>query len=159
MDVHGIWKLMGEQRRIQAALALYSDPEQKENSSGVDSLIAQLRHFRPQFVKKLPVEKRAQYASTLSLPMEAIAQLIVAYHFTHQRAMMSAFLDQLGIEHRNGSIRPDTEPPKPEQEKLMAAVEYIKTKFNQEDVAIYLNTLHAQGTETWEGLSQVPLAL
>src|SRR6267154_4285399 len=114
LDVAGIWKRMGDIRRLQAALALYQEPEQKENRSGMDHIIAQLRHFRPQFVKKLPVEKRAQYAATLPLPLEAIAQLIVAYHFTHQRPMMVAFLDELGIPHENGSIKSETEPPTPE---------------------------------------------
>jgi hypothetical protein len=155
MDVIGIWSQMGEHRRLQAALALYQDPEQKENRSGMDGIIAQLRHFRPQFVKKLPVEKRAQYASTLPLPREAIAQLIVAYHFTHQRPMMVAFLDYLGIAHENGSIQSEKEPPTPEQAKLKSAVEELRTKYNHEDVAIYLNTLHAQGTETWLGLADL----
>src|SRR5579872_4216479 len=89
----GVWKQMGEARRMKAALALYNDPEQRENRMGMDGIIAQLRHFRPQFVKKLPVEKRAQYAATLPLPLEAVAQMIIAYHFHHQRPMMSDFLD------------------------------------------------------------------
>jgi len=159
LDMAGIWKRMGDPRRLQAALALYQDPEQKENRSGMDHIIAQLRHFRPQFIKKLPVEKRAQYAATLPLPLEAIAQLIVAYHFTYQRTMMVAFLDHLGIAHENGSIKSETEPPTPDSTKLKSAVEALRSKFDHEDVAIYLNTLHAQGTETWAGLAEIPQAL
>src|SRR5579871_4487066 len=143
LDVIGIWRKMGETRRLHAALALYQDPEQKENRAGMDHIIAQLRHFRPQFVKKLPVEKRAHYVATLPLPMEAIAQLIVAYHFTHQRPMMVLFLDHLGIAHENGSIKTETEPPAPEPAKLKSAVLELRGKFDHEDIAIYLNTLHA----------------
>src|SRR5579859_1117908 len=94
-DVHGIWKRMGEARRVQAAMALYNDDTQKDARIGLDAILAQLRHFRPQFMKRLPAEKRAQYAATLALPMEAIVQLIVSYHFAHQRPMMAAFLDAL----------------------------------------------------------------
>src|SRR5271167_4333742 len=98
----GIWKRMGEERRLQAASAFYQDPSQGENRTGMHAIIAHLRKFRPQFIKKLPLEKRAQYAATLPLPVEALAQLIIAYHFHTQRPMMTEFLNSLNIANENG---------------------------------------------------------
>ena len=40
------------------------------------------------------------------------ARLLVAYHLAHQRPMMGAFLDALGISHEDGIIaEEDVKPP------------------------------------------------
>jgi len=149
----GIWKQMGEERRLQAAMAFYQDPGQGENRMGMDVILAQLRHFRPQFMKKLPLEKRAHYAATLPLPVEALAQLIIAYHFHTQRPMMTEFLNALNIPNENGQIKSEEELPAPETQSLRSAVDGILKNHGREDVYIYLATLHSQGTATWDGLT------
>jgi len=151
----GIWKRMGEERRLQAATAFYQDPTQGENRTGMDAIIAHLRKFRPQFIKKLPLEKRAHYAATLPLPVEAMAQLIIAYHFHSQRPMMTEFLNALNIPNENGQIKSEEELPAPEMNSLQSAVETILKNHDREDTYIYLATLHVQGTTTWNGLTAI----
>jgi len=150
-----IWKRMGEERRLQAATAFYNDSAQVENRAGMDAILAQLRHFRPQFMKKLPLDKRAHYAATLPLPLEAAAQLIIAYHFHAQRPMMSAFLNALNIPNENGQIKSEEELPAPDAPLLQSAVNSLLKDHAREDVFIYLATLHSQGTSTWDGLSAI----
>ena len=68
LDTPEIWKQMGEERRKQAAESFYNDTNLKEFHRAAELFIARNKNFRPAFVKKLPVEKRAQYLATLTLP-------------------------------------------------------------------------------------------
>src|SRR6185436_19122098 len=100
---------MGETRRTAAASAFYNDASVKEFHSAANTFIARLKNFRPQFVKRLNQEKRAFYLATLPLSQELASQLIVSYHFAHQRPMMSAFLNALGVANDDGLIKEDAE--------------------------------------------------
>jgi hypothetical protein len=106
-------------------------------------------------VKKLTTEKRAFYLATLGIPQDLIGQLLVSYHFTYKRGMMSAFLNALGIANEDGVIGDSTEVAKPESESVAKAVETIQDKFPPQDLYIYLATLHAQNPETWGGVEPV----
>jgi hypothetical protein len=79
----------------------------------------------------------------------------VAYHLHHQRAMMAAFLDALGIAHEEGLIA-DEELQPPSADRLRDAAKAIGAAFPAEDVALYLSTLVWQDAETWAGLSDLP---
>src|SRR5947209_13369520 len=108
-DTQTIWKEMGEERRKQAAAAFYNDENLKEFQRAAELFIARNKNFRPAFVKKLPVEKRASYLAHLPIPPDMIGQLIVSYHFAHQKPLMSAFLNALGIANENGVISDSAE--------------------------------------------------
>jgi hypothetical protein len=69
--------------------------------------------------------------------------------------MMAAFLDLLGIAHENGLISEDT-VSKPDDEKLKSAAAELATKFDPDDVAVYLSTLVSQDPETWGALAEAP---
>ena len=149
-SIQDIWKSMGDTRRQQATAAFYQDDTLKEYHNAANTRIARSKNFRPQFVKKLPLEKRAMYLSNLPLAQDMLSQFIVSYHFTHQRPMMAAFLDALGIANDNGLIS-DTaeEPAKPTKEKLDDAAKLLRSKFPVEDVDLYFSTLRAQNDEIW----------
>jgi hypothetical protein len=149
-SIQDIWKSMGDARRQQATSAFYQDDSLKEFHNAANTLIARAKNFRPQFVKKLPVEKRAIYLSNVPMGQDMLSQFIVSYHFTHQRPMMAAFLDALGIPNDNGLIS-DTaeEPSKPSKEKLAEAAKLLRAKFPPEDVDLYFSTLRAQNHEIW----------
>jgi hypothetical protein len=83
------------------------------------------------------------------------ARLLVAYHLHHQRAMMAAFLDALGIAHDNGLIA-EEELQAPSADRLRDAARTIGTSYPGEDVALYLATLTWQDPETWAGLAELP---
>ena len=153
MDTQQIWKLLGEDRRILAASSFYNDASMKEFHRIADGFIANQKHFRPQFVKKLPVEKRTSYLANLPLPPDMSAQLIVAYHFAVQRPLMSAFLSALNIPNENGQITENHEVSTPTAEALAAAVAIVSAQYPAEDVQIYFSTLISQNPEVWDGLT------
>jgi hypothetical protein len=154
-DIQEIWKAMGEMRRRQAADAFYSDPNLKEFHRAAELFIARNKNFRPAFVKRLPQEKRATYLTSLPIPPDLIGQLIVSYHFAHQRPLMAAFLNALGIANDNGVISESADMPAPDSAMLADAADKVKAGFPAEDVNIYFATLHAQNPETWRGLDSV----
>lgn len=155
LDTPGIWREMGEDRRKKAAHAFYSDENIKEFHRAGDLFIARAKNFRPAFVKRLPQEKREQYLATLTLPPDLIGQLIVTYHFAHQKPLMTAFLNALGIANEGGVISESAEVKTPDKAALVAAAAKARADFPAEDIHIYFATLQAQNPETWGGLSEV----
>jgi hypothetical protein len=149
-----LWKQFGDERRQQATLAFLKDDSLGEFHSVANSYIAKTRNFRAQFVKKLPVEKRAQYLAHLPLPPDMQSQMIISYFFATQRPMMADFLDALNIPNDNGLIKEDHEPSAPAPEVLKAAVERLREKYAADEVELYLQALLLQSEEVWGGLKQ-----
>ena len=64
----------------------------------------------------LPVEKKARHLAGMAQVSDLLAaRLMIAYHLEHQRPMMGAFLDLLGIAHEDGLIK-DEEPKQPDKD-------------------------------------------
>ena len=117
-------------------------------------LIAQQKKFRPKTVVGLDVDRKARHLASLgSLPDTLAARTLIVYHLADHRPMMGAFLDELGIAHKEGLI--EEENVKPDPQKLGPAAAAIGQKFPAEDVSLYLNTLLCQDPETWEGLREI----
>jgi hypothetical protein len=154
MDILSLWKTVSEGKRAEAARSFYEDKTLKEFPGAADTYIARLKNFRPQFVKKLPLEKRVSYLAHLPLSGELASQLLVSYHFAKQRPLMATFLDALGIKNDNGLIGDDVDPEKPLPEKLSEAVTAVRSKYPAEDVDLYLNVLQTQAPEVWGGLAE-----
>lgn len=152
-EVLAVWKDFGEERRQKGASAFYEDASMKDYHRVADGFIAMQKHFRPQFVKKLPVSKRSQYLASMPLSLELAAQLMVAYHFANQRGMMQLFLDSLDVPNDAGLIKEDHELSAPSAEKLSAAVKALREHHPAEDVYLYLATLHSQNEAVWSGLA------
>ena len=129
-----------------------------EIEGGEEAIVALARHmkFRPQSMQGMPADKRAKYLAQLPAMTDSIAaRALVAYHLAHQRPMMGAFLDALGITHENGLITEES-PSAPEAEKLDAAVKQLAGSYPKADVARYFWTLLWQDPETWGGLQGRP---
>jgi hypothetical protein len=154
MDILSLWKSVPEEKRQECALAFYGDKSLKEFQGAADTYVARLKNFRPQFVKKLPVAKRASYLAHLPLSAELASQLLVSYHFANQRPLMKAFLDSLAIPNENGLIAEDHTPERPDDAKLAEAVSVVRGEFPAEDVDLYLNVLQTQGDDVWGGLAK-----
>jgi hypothetical protein len=153
-----IFKQMSSDRRREAAEAFWKSENDPQEQAEVIALIAQRLKFRTKSVVVLPIAKKTQYLlSLLSLPEMVAARLLVAYHIAHQRPLMSAFLDALGVAHDNGMIAEETDIA-PDKEKLRAAVQTVAAAFPKEDVAVYLSTLFWQNTDTWGPLAGFPEA-
>jgi hypothetical protein len=153
MDALQIFKRLDEVRRRQAAEAFYSDPALADFHRAADAFLARLKNFRPQFIRKLPLEKRVAYLAAAPLTPDLASQLLVSYHFAHQRPLMAAFLTRLGIANENGLISDDVALAPPSAEDLVPAVAALRASFPAEDVEIYLQTLLSQNPDTWAGLA------
>jgi hypothetical protein len=151
-----LWRTLSPERKQEAAVAFWSDENAALEQAEAVATIAQRIKFRAKSVLALPREKKARHLVALGAVSELVAaRLLVAYHLAHQRPMMGAFLDALGIAHEHGLIADDEMGP-PEAERLQAAATAIAAAFPAEDVALYLSTLIWQDPETWGGLTKVP---
>ncbi len=143
---------MSEEQKLRAAEAFWRESDAVEQQIQAMALLAQTLKARPKFVAGLTVERKAKHlARFANMPDVLAARLLVSYHLGHQRPMMGAFLDLLGIKHDNGLIADDPDGGL-HVEKLDEGVESLRGAYPAEDVRLYFATLLAQDPETWEGL-------
>jgi len=151
-----LWKRLSSERKLLAADAFWQDENAAAEQAEAVVMIAQRIKFRIRSVQTLPREKKSRHLVNLSAVSEMVAaRLLVAYHLHHQRPMMVAFLDALGIAHDNGLIA-DEELTAPSADRLRDAARAIGSSHPAEDVALYLSTLMWQDPETWAGLTELP---
>jgi hypothetical protein len=151
-----LWKALSPDRKLQAAEAFWGDRNASVEHAEAILAIAQRIKFRPKSVITLPVEKKAKHLIAVGAVSELVAaRLLVAYHLAHQRPMMGAFLDALGIGHEEGLIN-DDEIEAPPPERLGEAAKTLAASFPADDVSLYLSTLMWQDPETWGALEKVP---
>lgn len=149
-----LWKQTPTEVRTEAAAAFWTDEQAALERAEAVALIARHIKFRPKSVLSLPVEKKAKYLAGLPQVSDLLAaRLMVSYHLEHQRPMMIAFLDELGIAHENGLIA-DESPVAPDEATLDKAVKALTAKFPAEHVTRYFWTLLWQDTDTWQGLKK-----
>jgi hypothetical protein len=149
-----VWKRLSPERRIIMAESFWGDEQSSEQQAEAIAAIAARMKFRTKSVLALSREKRTKYLATLPTISDSIvSRALVAYHLEHQRAMMSAFLDSLGITHDNGLIA-DESAPKPSTDALRTAAAELPTKFPADDVSLYFATLVSQDPDTWGELAQ-----
>jgi hypothetical protein len=154
-----LWKQLSPERRAQAAEAFWRDQNAAMEQAEAVAGIAQRLKFRPKSAMALPIEKKARYLLSMPAVSEVLAaRLLVVYHLEHQRGMMGAFLDALGVKHENGLID-DEGLEAPDPEKLKAAAATLGKSYPPEDVALYLSTLLWQDPDTWGGLFKAPEVL
>jgi hypothetical protein len=143
---------MTEGQRTAAANAFWIDPESMAEQAEVVVAIARRINFRVKSVQQLSAERKAKHLATMATLSDPVAaRLLVTYHLTCQRPMMSAFLDALGITHEHGLIAEENMQA-PEPSRLDAAAKQLLEAFPREDVQVYFSTLRLQDPELWAGL-------
>lgn len=151
-----LWKQMPADRRQLAAEAFWTDPNGMSEQGEVLATIAQRLKFRPKSAIALPVARKSHYLLGLPAVSELVAaRLLVSYHIAHQRPMMGAFLDALGIAHEDGLIA-DEEVQAPAADALREAAAKLGAAYPAVDVALYLSTLTWQDPDTWGVLAETP---
>ena len=150
-----LWKRLDPERREQAARAFWVDDNATHEHAEVVYLLAQRIKFRLKSVMALPIEKKVHYLLHLPVSEMVAARLLVTYHLAHQRPMMGAFLDALGVAHEDDIIA-DEEMKAPPAETLAEAAKKLAAAYPASDVALYLSTLTWQDPETWGALSSLP---
>ncbi|MEZ5292960.1 MAG: hypothetical protein R2745_17905 [Vicinamibacterales bacterium] len=151
-----LWRSMTADRRTAAAAAFWNDENAALEQAEAIALIARQIKFRPKSVQMLPVDKRAKYLASIAQVSDLLAaRLLVVYHLEFQRPMMGAFLDALGIAHKDGLIEEET-PKAPEPAAVTAAADQLAAAFPKADVGRYFWTLLWQDPETWGALQDRP---
>jgi hypothetical protein len=151
-----LWKTLPSDKKQQAAEAFWTDQEAGMEQAEAIALIAQKIKFRAKSVVAMPSDKKARHLATFPNVSELVAaRLLVAYHLVHQRPMMGAFLDAVGIAHENGMIA-DQELKAPPADALRKGATAIAGQFPKDDVALYLSTLLWQDPDTWGALGDAP---
>jgi hypothetical protein len=113
-----LWRLMPVEQRVSAAASFWQDEQAALEQVEAVALIARQIKFRPKSVLSLGVEKKARHLANMAQVSDLLAaRLLVAYHLEHQRPMMGAFLDALGIAHQEGLIK-DESPQAPDEATL-----------------------------------------
>lgn len=150
-----IWRALPAEERMKAATAIWEpDMAKPDEVAGALAAIASARKSRIQSIREAPKAKRASYlAGMVVLPEGVAAALLYAYHMAYKVPMMCRFLDLLGIEHEEGRITTEFEPPG--EEKLAAGVDSLLAERDRKEVGIYLQTLVHQDPDTWGGLRKV----
>src|SRR6188472_726251 len=151
-----MWRQMPADLRTAAARAFWGDEQAALEQAEAVALIARQIKFRPKSVISLTHDKKARHLAGLTQVSDLLAaRLLISYHLEHQRPMMAAFLDLLGIAHDDGLIK-DEEPKKPDDATLDKAVKELSAKFPKDAVARYFWALLWQDPETWSGLKGRP---
>jgi hypothetical protein len=151
-----LWRTLPSELRVSAANAFWSDDQAALEQAEAVALIAGHLKFRPKSVIALSHEKKARHLAGLGRVSDLLAaRLLVSYHLAHQRPMMGAFLDALGIGHEEGLIK-DESPTAPDAATLDRAVKSLAESHPKADVARYFWTLLWQDSETWGGLKDRP---
>jgi hypothetical protein len=112
----------------------------KDGFGPLDGEVAKSLRFRPQAIRKLPIEQRAKRARTLiesQRNAELAYELFGAYLMKHAKGLVTGFLDATGVEHQDGMIE-DVDRAAPAKDKIAGAVAELDAKFAPEDVTLYL---------------------
>ena len=151
-----IWKRLSTERRIRAAEVFWADEQSTEQQVEAVTAIASHMKVRTKSVVALPLERKARYLATLpGIPDTVAARALVSYHLEHQRPMMGAFLDSLGVAHEDGLISEENVTV-PGAEQVRSAASELASRYPAEDVSLYFSTLVSQDPETWNELTKLP---
>jgi len=146
--------VLEELQRLSDArfLALYEALGQR-GYGPLDGELAKRLKFRPQAIKKLPMEQRARKARAL-IQNQRNAELCYEFFGTYlvrtRKELVTGFLDATGVPHDEGMIGDDVDA-RPDPTKLSAAVEGLDARFDPEDVTLYL----ALCAEQWPDAPEV----
>jgi hypothetical protein len=149
------WKGLTAARRLAAARSFWADPDMAEPHAQAVGAIARSMNFRLRTAAALDAEKKARYLANMpNLPDALASRALVAYHLSAHRPMLAAFLDALGIEHRDGVITAESVAA-PDPVRLSSAERTLAEQFPREDVTLYLSTLAWHDPDVWGGLADV----
>lgn len=152
-----LWAFLDPAARAQAAQALYAHdwgdaPTRRE----ADVAVASSLRAREIAVRKMPVERRADYLARVVRPTDSLASsLLLALHLEHRRPMLAAFLDALGVPHRDGLISEEARIEHLDATSVATAARGLADRFPAEQVETYLATLLAMDRDVWGSLEGV----
>jgi hypothetical protein len=152
-----LWGSLDPSIREQAARSVYSgETVPPTGRAEADAAIAAAIRFRPNAVRRLPVERRIGYLLKAVRVDDGLAStLLLALHLDRRVELLETFLARLGIPNEGGLIDDAYELTPPEPAALAPAVAELRERFAADEVELYLASLRAIDPETWAGLAEV----
>ncbi len=118
--------------------------------------LAQQRRLRPQFILEKSRPKQAEWLlAQLNLKVnDPIAeQLLQIWLLKSQGAMLTTFLDAVGIPH-DGKGQVEDLPEEIAEDKAGAGIEALLAAYPPKQAALYLHMFQLQKPDGWEGLTK-----
>jgi len=139
--------------RLAAEILEHAYSSDKELYKATLAAVAQARKVRPVFLERQPrAERHVTVLATLTRPgMElAAGGLLRGWLLKKQTALLSDFLNALGVPHKDGVVEdlPDTM----DDAKLRSAVETVLAKHPPEVVTVYLHAFYEMNQARWPNL-------
>jgi len=109
---------------------------------------------RPVYIARQPIEKQAALIRRALARVSAspVAEELLAVYFLEcRKELLIEWLDTLGIEHDEGSLKED-EPKQPSKKKLGDAVKSFRAADDDSDRELLLGAFAAQGAIDWPTL-------
>jgi hypothetical protein len=153
MKAHQLIQAIDPELRQQILTYMQTD-ERPAYRAVIDSLAAQ-RKLRPQFIFE---KSRAQQAEWLTTQLGAkvndpvAEQLLQIWLLKSQPAMLTTFLDAVGIAH-DGKGQVDELPEEITEEKAKAGIDALLAAFPAPQAALYLQMFQLQRPEGFPGLT------
>ena len=141
---------------LAAAILEFTFAEEKPLYRATLAAVAEARKVRPVFMERQPrVDRHKAMLATLQRPnLEAAASnLIRGWLLKKQTAVLTDFLNSLGIAHTDGVV--EQLPDQVEEDKLKVAVETLLAKHPKEVVMVYLNAFNTMNETSWKGLQSI----
>ena len=143
-----LWNALDPDERAAAARAyLTADPRGRE---GLNGIIARARNFRPATVQKWTEEKIVKAARHVPLHDPKVASgLLRCHHISGQPAMVTGFLDSLGVAHNQGQVD-NLATIDAEEDVVRSAIRGIVKAFGPRTSVVYLLALRVTGEPVGE---------
>lgn len=138
---------------LAAEILAYAYESDKPLYRATLSAVASARKLRPVFFERQPRSQRhAIMLTTLAKPaLEMVtANLLRTWLLKKHTALLTDFLDALGLPHKEGVV--EDLPATMDDEKLRGAVDTVLAKHPPEVVAVYLNAFNEMNEVEWPNL-------
>lgn len=118
---------------------------------------AQAFRLRPEFLKKLPRAKQAEWmrrALGRTVGAGLAEEVLATYFLDHETDLLKELLDALGVPHEDGRLS-RAEPPSPDAKTLESAVAKFRKGDRGDKRELLLRAFAAQSSIDWPGLDEL----
>ena len=139
--------------KLAADILEHAHASEKELYKATLAAVAQSRKVRPVFLERQPrAEQHHAIISTLSRPSMdlAAAGLLRCWLLRKHTALLTDFLDALGLPHQGGVV--DDLPEAMDDARLRSAVDTVLAKHPPEVVTVYLHAFYEMNESRWPNL-------
>ena len=152
------YRTLSVERRV--TLVTYELKTQRDaRAIFIQRLVGRGGGFRPASFRNWPAERLAQ--EVVRLKVESAQDelgLMQTLYVDLEPAIQSTFLDAAGVEHANGRIDENVEPPYCNEAAVRAGAE-AAIAAHGDDAVRYLRTIQRYASESWPGLDAVVATL